>query len=107
MPLLSLAPEPTGGVKEDGGEELPVIPTAALIQMLVRVFTLSLNRRRIGSLQSRNESSDDAELLVDGDAVFDSRLLGLGQSTGSGDVGDGGSSSRYYHRRSVGLLMDA
>jgi hypothetical protein len=31
LPLLSLAPEPAGGVGEDGGEELPVSPTAALM----------------------------------------------------------------------------
>ena len=75
--------------------------------MLVsRAITLSvLNRRRSGSLQSRNEASD-AELVVDdGVAVFDG-LLGLDNTTGAGDVGDDdGSPSRY--RRSDGPPMDA
>lgn len=52
-------------------------PTVALMQMLVsRVITLSFNRWRISSLQSRKESSD-AERVVDVVAVFDG-LLGLG-----------------------------
>jgi hypothetical protein len=74
------------------------------MQMLVsRVITVSFNRRRIGSLQSRNKSSD-AELVVDGSAVIN-ELLGLGETTGSGDVGDDGSSR--YHRSYDGPLMDA
>jgi len=84
LPLLSesSAPEPAGDVREDEDrdEELPVSnPTAALMQMLVSTF--SLKRWRIGSLQSRNETSD-AELVVDGG--------------GCGDVGDDGSSSRDH-----------
>jgi hypothetical protein len=98
--LLSLAPEPAGGVTEDWGGELPVSSTVALMRMLVSVPLL--NRRRIGSLQSRNESSD-AELVVDGVAVFDGPLE-LGETTGGGDVGDDGSSSRFH--RSDGSLMD-
>jgi hypothetical protein len=67
--------------------------------MLVsRVIALSvlLSRRRSGSLQSRN-GAFDAELVVDGVAVYDG-LLGLGDTSDDGI-------SRY--RSSDGLLMDA
>lgn len=75
LPLLSLAPKPAGGgAGEDsgGGEELSVSPTSVLVmQMLGSVSGLSLlNRRRIGSLQSRNEPLSDAELVVGGVARF-------------------------------------
>jgi hypothetical protein len=73
LPLLLLAAEPASGVREDsdGREELSVSPTTALVmQMLGSVSRLSLlNRRRIGSLQSRNELSD-VELVVGGVSRF-------------------------------------
>jgi hypothetical protein len=98
--LLLLAREPAGDDTEDQVEERPVSSTTALMRMLVSLPLL--NCRRIGSLQSRNESSD-AELIVDGVAVFDG-LFGLGETTGGGDVGDDEGSSRLH--RSDGSLMD-
>ena len=80
------------------------------MQMSVSVSGLSFNRRRIGSLQSGNDSSG-AELVVLDDgvaafAVFDG-LLRLGKPTGGGDVGDGPYEiPSRFHTRSDGLLMD-
>ena len=104
LPLLSLAPEPAGDIRDDGVEkELSVSPAAALVmqKFVSRVISLSLNRRRIGSLQSWNESSD--AVLV---AVFGG-LLGLGEITDGGDVGDDGSGSSSRFHRSDGSQMDA
>lgn len=75
LPLPSLVPEPAGGGAEEdpgGGEELLVSPTSDLVmQMLGSVSMLSLlNRRRIGSLQSRNGPLSDAGPVVDGVTRF-------------------------------------
>ena len=86
-----------------------MIRTAALMQMSLSVSGLSFNRRRIGSLQSGNDSYG-AELVVLDDgvavfAVFDG-LLRLGEPTGGEDAGDG--SYEILSRsdtRSDGLLM--